>query len=407
MEKGGLAYVLRRSTLLKNRALTTSFSYAELERATGGFSEENLVGSGGSSDVYRGRLTDGRFVAIKKLKLAGCPGADSEFMTEIELISKLNHRHVVPLLGYCVERRQKSSQRLLVLEYMPNGSLRDSLDVQSGGKPIDWGARVGIALGVARGLEYLHEAAAPRILHRDVKSGNILLDDLFTAKITDLGMAKRLTSGELAGCSSSPARMLGTFGYFAPECAITGRASLKSDVFSFGVVVLELITGRRPIHRAKNQGEESLVIWAAPLLRSSKLAPSELPDPLLRGSFPEEEMLIIARLARECLQWDADSRPSMSEVVQVLSAIAPGRPRRRTLSTSVTMSSSPDIGESGSEAELELRGVNPGVTRATALTAITVLTPPRRWTADDEESVDLTEPQFKSFIQEVVCITIQ
>ncbi|CAA6662460.1 unnamed protein product [Spirodela intermedia] len=383
MEKGGLAYVLRRSTLLKNRALTTSFSYAELERATGGFSEENLVGSGGSSDVYRGRLTDGRFVAIKSLNWRDAP---------IELISKLNHRHVVPLLGYCVERRQKSSQRLLVLEYMPNGSLRDSLDVQSGGKPIDWGARVGIALGVARGLEYLHEAAAPRILHRDVKSGNILLDDLFTAKITDLGMAKRLTSGELAGCSSSPARMLGTFGYFAPECAITGRASLKSDVFSFGVVVLELITGRRPIHRAKNQGEESLVIWAAPLLRSSKLAPSELPDPLLRG---------------KCLQWDADSRPSMSEVVQVLSAIAPGRPRRRTLSTSVTMSSSPDIGESGSEAELELRGVNPGVTRATALTAITVLTPPRRWTADDEESVDLTEPQFKSFIQEVVCITIQ
>lgn len=178
---------------------------------------------------------------------------------------------------------------------------------------------------------------------------------------------------------------------------------------------------------------------AAPLLRSSKIAASELPDPLLRGSFPDEEMQIMARLARECLLWDADSRPSMSEVVQVLSAIAPDRARRRTLSTSVTMvgtnnqkkpnlswssqdftslslslsacvlgqSSSPSTGESGSEGEPELRRSNPGRTQATASTAISALKPPRRWAGDDEESVHLTEPQFESFIQEVVCITIR
>ncbi|KAF8772265.1 hypothetical protein HU200_005980 [Digitaria exilis] len=186
---------------------------------------------------------------------------------------------------------------------------------------MDWQTRVSIALGAARGLEYLHEAAAPRILHRDIKSTNILLDDKFRAKVIQ---AKCLMNDGVTSCSSSPARMLGTFGYFAPEYAIVGKASLKSDVFSFGVVILELMTGRPPIHKSSTtRADESLVIWATSRLRDSRLVVTELPDPTLQGKFPAEEMQIMAHLARECLQWDPDARPTMTEVVQILSTIAP------------------------------------------------------------------------------------
>ncbi|XP_078170621.1 receptor-like serine/threonine-protein kinase NCRK [Carex rostrata] len=325
------------------------FSYGELDQATNKFSDENVIGVGGTSTVYRGQLSDGRMVAIKKLIPVGSE-ADFEFLSEIELISRLNHRHVVPLLGYCSENHGRQSERLLVLEYMSNGNLRECLnkaqgminkeegDRGIGMRMMEWKTRVAIALGAARGLEYLHEAAAPRILHRDIKSTNILLDEMLHAKITDLGMAKRLLNDEnMASCSSSPARMLGTFGYFAPEYAIVGKASLKSDVFSFGVVLLELITGRPPVHRSPNKADESLVLWATPRLRDRKLVLTELPDPLLKGNFSEEEMQIMAHLARECLQWDPESRPTMSEVVQILSTIDPDRTNRGKLITSFFM----------------------------------------------------------------------
>ncbi|KAK4849766.1 hypothetical protein QYF36_000618 [Acer negundo] len=310
------------------------FSHTELEYATDKFSNSNLVGQGGSSFVYRGQLRDGRIVAVKRLKTQGGPDADSVFSTEVDLLSRLHHCHVVPLIGYCSEFRGKHVERLLVFEYMPHGNLRDCLDGVIG-ENMNWDTRVAIAIGAARGLEYLHEAAAPRILHRDIKSTNILLDNNWRAKITDLGMAKRLRADGLPSCSNSPARMQGTFGYFAPEYAIVGRASLMSDVFSFGVVLLELITGRQPIHKSISKGEESLVLWATPRLQDSRRVISELPDPRLNGSFPEEEMLIIAYLAKECLLLDPDARPTMSEVVQILSTIAPDKSRRRNISVNL------------------------------------------------------------------------
>ncbi|KAI3942073.1 hypothetical protein MKW92_037681 [Papaver armeniacum] len=306
------------------------FSYTELELATHKFDKSNLIGLGGSSHVYRGQLKDGRTVAIKRLKTQGGPDADNVFLTEIELISRLHHCHIIPLLGYCSESQGKQAERLIVFEYMPNGNLRDCLDEVQGKEPMDWVTRIRIALGAARGLEYLHEAAAPRILHRDVKSTNILLDDKWRAKITDLGMAKRLKTDDLQSAPTSPARMQGTFGYFAPEYAIIGRASLKSDVFSFGVVLLELISGRHPIHKSPDKGDQSLVIWAAPRLKDSKRVISELADPLLKGNYPEEEMQVMAYLAKECLLLDPDFRPSMSEVVQILSTISPDKSRRRS-----------------------------------------------------------------------------
>ncbi|XP_039127371.1 receptor-like serine/threonine-protein kinase NCRK isoform X1 [Dioscorea cayenensis subsp. rotundata] len=313
----------------------TQFSYVELDQATNKFSNDNLIGCGASSDVYYGKLRNGRAIAVKKLK----PPAgqeDNDFLAEIEMLARLNHCHVVPLLGYCLESQGRQSVKLLVFEYLANGNLRDCLDAK-GKEPIDWETRVAIAIGAAKGLEYLHEAAAPRILHRDIKSTNILLDDKYRAKITDLGMAKRLMADDITSCTNSPARMLGTFGYFAPEYAIVGKATLKSDVFSFGVVVLELITGRQPIQKSSNKTHESLVMWAKARLRDSTLVVSELPDPVLRGKFPEEEMQIMAHLARECLQWDPDSRPTMSEIVQILSIISPDKTKRRTLPASLFM----------------------------------------------------------------------
>ncbi|OVA18054.1 Protein kinase domain [Macleaya cordata] len=416
------------------------FSYTELELATNKFDKSNLIGLGGSSHVYRGQLKDGRTVAVKRLKTPGGPDADNVFLTEIELISRLHHCHVIPLLGYCSESQGKHAERLLVFEYMPNGNLRDCLDEVQGKEPMDWGTRIGIALGAARGLEYLHEAAAPRILHRDVKSTNILLDDKWRAKITDLGMAKHLRTDDLPSAPSSPARMQGTFGYFAPEYAIVGRASLKSDVFSFGVVLLELISGRQPIHKSSDKGEESLVIWAAPRLKDSKRVISELADPLLKGNYPEEEMQVMAYLAKECLLLDPDSRPTMSEVVQILSTISPDKSRRRSFPVSLFQSSSTrsmrtvvEMERHGEQAEGSI--IAEELNRTTserwsprcslpltsdqtlcvkddtkkgevALSAeymerlILLTSKARSWRAHpDDEIVDLTEPRFESFLQ--------
>ncbi|KAK7257692.1 hypothetical protein RIF29_31849 [Crotalaria pallida] len=380
------------------------FSFDELENATENFSASNLIGLGGSSYVYRGRLKDGSNVAVKRLKDQGGPEADSAFFKEIELLSRLHHCHLVPLLGYCSELKGKLVQRLLIFEYMTNGNLRDCLDGVSG-ESLDWATRVTIAIGAARGLEYLHEAAAPRILHRDVKSTNILLDENWQAKITDLGMAKSLRSDDLPSCSNSPARMQGTFGYFAPEYAIVGRASLESDVFSFGVVLLELISGRHPIHKSAGK-EESLVIWAVPRLQDSRRVITELVDPKLKGNLVEEEVQIMAYLAKECLLLDPDTRPTMSEVVQILSSISPGKSRRRR-NISASLFQEQEDAEKHRQAlsnKFQANGslpqdVNHKNKEAAEYEENSVLLTSKSedWYASEEEMVDLTEPRFESF----------
>ncbi|VFQ91497.1 unnamed protein product [Cuscuta campestris] len=167
------------------------FSYFDLETATDKFSSSNLIGVGGSSQVYRGQLKDGRIVAVKRIETQGGPDSETSFLTEMKLISRLHHCHVVPLLGYCLEHRGNQAERLLVFEYMANGNLRDFLDGGgASGRCSDWATRVRIALGAARGLEYLHEAAAPRILHRDVKSTNVLLDENLRAKVVSVKSTK-------------------------------------------------------------------------------------------------------------------------------------------------------------------------------------------------------------------------
>ncbi|KAL1214267.1 Receptor-like serine/threonine-protein kinase NCRK [Cardamine amara subsp. amara] len=351
------------------------FSYTELEQATNKFSSNSVIGHGGSSCVYRGQLKDGKTAAIKRLNAPKGNDTDILFSTEVELLSRLHHYHVVPLIGYCLEFHGKHIERLLVFEYMSYGNLRDCLDGELGEK-MTWNIRISLALGAARGLEYLHEAAAPRILHRDVKSTNILLDENWHAKITDLGMAKCLSSDGLQSGSSSPTIGLqGTFGYFAPEYAIAGCASPMSDVFSFGVVLLELITGRKPIQKpSNNKGEESLVIWAMPRLQDSKRVIEELPDPRLKGKFAEEEMQIMAYLAKECLLLEPEARPTMREVVQILSTITPDTTRRRNFPINHLFQSNEKKKESKG-------GWSRGGSRS----------------GQEEEPVDLTEPRFESF----------
>ncbi|CAK8536221.1 unnamed protein product [Lathyrus sativus] len=390
------------------------FSFAELENATENFSASNLIGLGGSSYVYRGRLKNGSNVAVKRLKVQGGPEADTEFFTEIELLSRLHHCHLVPLIGYCSELKGKSVQRLLVFDYMSNGNLRDRLDGVLG-KNMDWSTRVTIALGAARGLEYLHEAAAPRILHRDVKSTNILLDKNWQAKITDLGLAKDLRSDDLRSCSDSSERMKGTFGYFAPEYAIVGRASIESDVFSFGVVLLELITGRQPILRSAGK-EESLVVWATPRIRDSRRVMTELADPQLKGNFPEDEVHIMANLAKECLLLDPDNRPTMSEVVLILSSISRTRSRRRRY-IQLCLFQEPEEAEKtrqaswrrfpphnslprGLDYNLRVENEDKNVdTISTEYMKSLILSTSKgeSWHASEEDMVDLSEPRLESF----------
>ncbi|KAG7592955.1 Protein kinase domain [Arabidopsis thaliana x Arabidopsis arenosa] len=227
------------------------FSYEELVIATNGFSDENLLGEGGFGRVYKGVLPDERVVAVKQLKIGGGQG-DREFKAEVETISRVHHRNLLSMVGYCISE----NRRLLIYDYVPNNNLYFHLHA-AGTPGLDWATRVKIAAGAARGLAYLHEDCHPRIIHRDIKSSNILLEDNFHALVSDFGLAKLALD-----CNTHiTTRVMGTFGYMAPEYASSGKLTEKSDVFSFGVVLLELITGRKPVDTSQPLGDESLVEW--------------------------------------------------------------------------------------------------------------------------------------------------
>ncbi|KAJ9692345.1 hypothetical protein PVL29_011414 [Vitis rotundifolia] len=228
----------------------SAFTYEELAIATDGFSNINLLGQGGFGYVHKGVLPNGREVAIKHLK-AGSGQGEREFQAEVEIISRVHHKHLVSLVGYCTT----GAQRMLVYEFVPNGTLQHHLHGM--GRPtMNWATRIKIALGSAKGLAYLHEDCHPKIIHRDIKAANILLDHNFEAKVADFGLAKFASDTD----THVSTRVMGTFGYLAPEYALSGKLTDKSDVFSFGVVLLELITGRRPIDKTEN---ESIVDWVS------------------------------------------------------------------------------------------------------------------------------------------------
>ncbi|KAG8074169.1 hypothetical protein GUJ93_ZPchr0006g45241 [Zizania palustris] len=287
----------------------SSFSYEELASATGGFSSANLLGQGGFGYVFKGVLPgSGKEVAVKQLK-AGSGQGEREFQAEVEIISRVHHRHLVSLVGYCIAG---SSQRLLVYEFVANNTLEHHLHGK--GVPVmDWPTRLAIALGSAKGLAYLHEDCHPRIIHRDIKAANILLDENFEAKVADFGLAKLTTDNN----THVSTRVMGTFGYLAPEYASSGKLTDKSDVFSFGVMLLELITGRRPVDPT-NYMEDSLVDWARPLLaralsEDGSRSFDELIDQRLDSKLDRMELERMAACAAAAVRHSAKRRPKMKQ----------------------------------------------------------------------------------------------
>ncbi|XP_062205526.1 proline-rich receptor-like protein kinase PERK8 [Phragmites australis] len=290
------------------------FTYQELYQITNGFSAQSLLGEGGFGSVYKGCLADGREVAVKKLK-DGSGQGEREFHAEVEIISRVHHRHLVSLVGYCIS----DDQRLLVYDFVPNNTLH--YHIHGRGVPVlDWPARVKIAAGSARGIAYLHEDCHPRIIHRDIKSSNILLDNYFEAQVADFGLARLA----LDACTHVTTRVMGTFGYMAPEYAASGKLTERSDVFSFGVVLLELITGRKPVDASKPLGDESLVEWARPLLVQALETGNvgELMDARLDKKYNEVEIFRMIEAAAACIRHSASHRPRMSQVVRALDSLA-------------------------------------------------------------------------------------
>ncbi|KAL1346011.1 hypothetical protein AAHE18_08G157800 [Arachis hypogaea] len=289
------------------------FTFKQLHSATGGFSKSNVIGHGGFGLVYRGVLSDGRKAAIKFMDQAGKQG-EEEFKVEVELLSRLHSPYLLALLGYCSDNNHK----LLVYEFMANGGLQEHLYPVSNSNvmpvQLDWETRLSIALEAAKGLEYLHEHVSPPVIHRDFKSSNILLDKKFHAKVSDFGLAK-LGPDRAGGHVST--RVLGTQGYVAPEYALTGHLTTKSDVYSYGVVLLELLTGRVPVDMKRPPGEGVLVSWALPLLTDREKV-VKIMDPALEGQYSMKEVIQVAAIAAMCVQPEADYRPLMADVVQSL-----------------------------------------------------------------------------------------
>ncbi|KAF2285152.1 hypothetical protein GH714_038857 [Hevea brasiliensis] len=282
------------------------FTYTELELATDGFSQENFLAEGGFGSVHRGVLPDGLVVAVKQHKLASSQG-DQEFCTEVEVLSCAQHRNVVMLIGFCVE----DGRRLLVYEYICNGSL-DSHLFGHAENPLNWSARQKIAVGAARGLRYLHEECRVGcIVHRDMRPNNILITHDFEPMVGDFGLARWQPNGDIG----VKTRIIGTFGYLAPEYAQSGQITEKADVYSFGVVLVELVTGRKAIDIKRPKGQQCLTEWARPLLEKHTI--QELIDPHLMNCYSKQEVHNMLQCASSCIRRDPRARPRMSQGVSI------------------------------------------------------------------------------------------
>ncbi|XP_062231014.1 probable receptor-like protein kinase At5g18500 [Phragmites australis] len=289
------------------------FTLRDLELATNRFSKDNVIGEGGYGVVYRGRLSNGTPVAVKKI-LNNLGQAEREFRVEVEAIGHVRHKNLVRLLGYCVE----GIQRMLVYEYVNNGNLESWLHGElSQYSSLTWLARMKILLGTAKALAYLHEAIEPKVVHRDIKASNILIDDEFNAKISDFGLAKMLGAGK----SHIATRVMGTFGYVAPEYANSGLLNEKSDVYSFGVVLLEAITGRDPIDYDRPPNEVNLVDWLKMMVANRRS--EEVVDPNLERRPSTKELKRALLTALRCIDLNAEKRPRMDQVVQMLDSNEP------------------------------------------------------------------------------------
>ncbi|GLT69399.1 hypothetical protein SLA2020_415540 [Shorea laevis] len=294
-----------------NRPELPLFNFKCVAAATNNFSEESKLGQGGFGPVYKGELPGGQQIAVKRLEVAGRSGQGlEEFKNEIILIAKLQHRNLVRLLGCCIQGEEK----LLIYEYMPNKSLDCFLFDQTKQALLDWGKRFAIIEGIARGLLYLHRDSRLRIIHRDLKSSNILLDEEMNPKISDFGMAR------IFGCNQYEAntvRVVGTYGYMSPEYAMEGLFSIKSDVYGFGVILLEIVSGRKNTSfHLSDYTHTSLIGYAWELWKENK--PMELVDPSIRETCNPSEVLKCIHAGMLCVQDSAALRPKMEYVLLML-----------------------------------------------------------------------------------------
>ncbi|KAL4291687.1 hypothetical protein GQ457_14G010710 [Hibiscus cannabinus] len=294
-----------------------SFRLDTLHAATNHFSDDNKLGQGGFGPVYKGTLANGEEIAVKRLSRTSGQGL-VEFKNEIMLIARLQHRNLVKLLGCCLEKNEK----LLVYEFMPNGSLDVFLFDSSFAAQLDWQKRFGIIKGIARGIMYLHEDSRLKIIHRDLKASNVLLDHRMNPKISDFGMARIFGEDKNDAITN---RVVGTYGYMAPEYAMRGLFSIKSDVFSFGVLLLEIISGRKNNSSHFAENGESLLTFAWKLWSEGE--GMDLIDQLLVGSCVASEVLKCIHIGLLCVQGYPTDRPTMSSVVIMLASDTISLPR--------------------------------------------------------------------------------
>ncbi|THU50395.1 hypothetical protein C4D60_Mb06t19770 [Musa balbisiana] len=281
-------------------AMFRRFAYKEMKKATENFS--TVIGKGGFGTVYKAQFVDGPIAAVKRMDKVSKQG-EEEFCREIELLARLHHRHLVALKGFCAER----NERFLVYEYMENGSLKDHLH-SSGRKRLSWRTRLQIAIDVANALEYLHFYCDPPLCHRDIKSSNILLDEKFVAKVADFGLAHASRSDAII---FEPVNT--DIRYMDPEYVVTQELTEKSDIYSYGVLLLELVSGRRAIHENRN-----LVEWSQKFLATDSRLP-ELVDPATGDSFDFEQLHMVVELIKWCTHKEGRARPSIKQVLRVFS----------------------------------------------------------------------------------------
>ncbi|XP_021295433.1 probable serine/threonine-protein kinase PBL10 [Herrania umbratica] len=316
-----------------------SFSFSELRTATRNFRPDSVLGEGGFGCVFKGWVDEnsltaakpgtGMVIAVKRLNQEGFQG-HQEWLAEINYLGQLYHPNLVKLVGYCLE----DDHRLLVYEFMPKGSLENHLFRRNSYfQPLSWNLRMKVALGAAKGLAFLHSDEA-KVIYRDFKTSNVLLDSNFNAKLSDFGLAKDGPTGDKSHVST---RVMGTYGYAAPEYMATGHLTARSDVYSFGVVLLEMLTGKRAVDKNRPSREQNLVEWAKPYL-TSKRKILQVMDARIEGQYTLDVALKVAYVALQCLSIEPKLRPNMNAVVKVLEQLQDtgdkGGPRNASVQTS-------------------------------------------------------------------------
>ncbi|GAV82192.1 Pkinase domain-containing protein [Cephalotus follicularis] len=315
-EKGlALSLFMGKSNTMKvinKKGSVSSIDYKILEKGTKNFSDSNILGEGGFGCVYKAKLDDNLAVAVKKQDCAS-QDAEREFQNEVDLLSKILHPNIITILGYSIQ----DETRFIVYELMQNGSLEYQLHGPSHGAALTWYMRMKIALDTARALEYLHEHCNPQVIHRDLKSSNILLDSNFKAKLSDFGLA--VADG---GQNKNNIKLSGTLGYVAPEYLLDGKLTDKSDVYAFGVVLLELMLGRRPVEKLPPAQCQSIVTWAMPLLTDRSEVP-KIVDPVIKDTMDLKHLYQVAAVAVLCVQPEPSYRPLITDVLHSLIPLVP------------------------------------------------------------------------------------